>query len=78
MYDVATRQFYIDGLDGDDDFSLCFALGYELHKSIHFDLRYYLGVKDMVKSNASSFQFIENQNKSSVFSFSLGYSFHQW
>lgn len=78
MYDVATRQFYIDGLEGSDDFSLCFALGYELHQSIHFDLRYYLGVKDMVESNASSFQFIENQNKSSVFCFSVGYSFHQW
>jgi hypothetical protein len=78
MYDVATRQFYKDGLDGADDFSLCFALGYELHKSVHFDFRYYLGVKDMIKSNASSFQFIENQNKSSVFCFSLGYSFHQW
>lgn len=78
MYDVATRQFYKDGLDGADDFALCFALGYELHKSIHFDFRYYLGVKDMVKSNASSFQFIENQNKSSVFCFSVGYSFHKW
>ncbi|RZJ91991.1 MAG: hypothetical protein EOO20_03395 [Chryseobacterium sp.] len=78
MYDVATRQFYKDGLDGSDDLSLCLALGYELHSSIHFDFRYYLGVKDMIKSNASSFQFIENQNKSSVFCFSLGYSFHQW
>jgi len=78
MYDVATRQFYQDGLDGTDDFSLCFAAGYELHQSIHFDLRYYLGVKDVVKSNASSFQFIENQNKSSVICFSVGYSFHQW
>lgn len=78
MYDVATRQFYKDGLDGADDFALCFAVGYELHQSIHFDLRYYLGVKDVVKSNSSSFQFIENQNKSSVICFSLGYSFHQW
>jgi hypothetical protein len=78
MYDVATRQFYKDGLDGADDFSVCFAAGYELHQSIHFDLRYYLGVKDVVKSNASSFQFIENQNKSGVICFSLGYSFHQW
>jgi hypothetical protein len=78
MYDVATRQFYQDGLDGKDDFSLCFAVGYELHQSIHFDLRYYLGVKDVMNSNSSSFQFIENQNKSGVFSFSLGYSFHQW
>lgn len=78
MYDVATRQFYQDGLDGADDFSLCFALGYELQESIHFDFRYYLGVKDVVKSNASSFQFIENQNKNSTFCFSLGYSFHQW
>lgn len=77
-YDVATRQFYQDGLDGTDDFSLCFALGYELHKSIHFDLRYYLGVKDAIKSNASSFQFIENQNKINAISFSLGYSFHEW
>jgi len=78
MYDVATRQFYRDGLDAANDFSLCFALGYELHQSIHFDLRYYLGVTDVVKSNSSSFQFIENQNKSSVVCFSLGYSFHQW
>ncbi|OCB72865.1 outer membrane beta-barrel protein [Flavobacterium crassostreae] len=78
MYDVATRQFYQDGLDGTDDFSTCFALGYELHQSIHFDLRYYLGVKDMVKSNSASFQFIENQNKSTVICFSVGYSFHQW
>ncbi|MDN3672401.1 outer membrane beta-barrel protein [Flavobacterium branchiarum] len=78
MYDVATRQFYQDGLDGTDDFSLCFALGYELHQSIHFDLRYYLGVKDVVNSSSSSFQFIENQNKSGVLSFSLGYSFHEW
>lgn len=78
MYDVATRQFYQDGLDGVDDFSLCFALGYELHQSIHFDLRYYLGVKDVVNSSSSSFQFIENQNKSGVLSFSLGYSFHEW
>ncbi|MFB9057509.1 outer membrane beta-barrel protein [Mariniflexile ostreae] len=78
IYDVATRQFYQDGLDGADDFALCISLGYELRKSIHFDLRYYLGVKDVVKSNASSFQFIENQNKSSVISFSIGYSFHQW
>lgn len=78
MYDVATRQFYQDGLDGADDFSVSFALGYEFHESIHFDLRYYLGVKDVVKSNASSFQFIENQNKSGIVCFSLGYSFHQW
>ncbi|WP_348797331.1 outer membrane beta-barrel protein [Flavobacterium adhaerens] len=78
MYDVATRQFYKDGLDGVGDLSLCFSLGYELHKSVHFDLRYYLGVTDMVKSNAASFQFIENQNKSSVLCLSVGYSFHQW
>ena len=78
VFDVATRQFYQDGLDGVDDFSLAFAVGYELQDSIHFDLRYYLGVKDMVKSNAASFQFIENQNRSSVIAISLGYSFHQW
>lgn len=78
QYDVATRQFYIDGLEGTGDFSLSFGLGYELHKSIHFDFRYYLGVNDMIKSNASSFQFIENQNRSSAFSFTVGYSFHQW
>jgi len=78
MYDVATRQFYVDGLEGKGDFSLCFGLGYELHQSIHFDLRYYYGISDVIKTNPSSFQFIENQNKSSVFCFSVGYSFHQW
>ena len=78
FYDIEIRQFYQDGLRGTDDFSLCFALGYELRQSIHFDLRYYLGVKDMVESTASSFKFIENQNKSSTVCFSIAYSFHQW
>lgn len=78
QYDVATRQFYKDGLSGKGDFSLCFNLGYELHKSVHFDLRYYYGVNDAVKSYSNSFQFIENQNKSNVFSFCVGYSLHQW
>lgn len=78
MYDVTTRQFYVDGLEGQGDFSLCFGLGYELHQSVHFDLRYYYGINDVIATNPSTFQFIENQNKSSSISFTVGYSFHQW
>jgi hypothetical protein len=78
LYDVSTRQFYRDGLAGKDDFSMCFGLGYEFKKSIHFDMRYYFGVSDVVKSSQSSFQFIENKNRSSILSFSIGYSLHEW
>jgi hypothetical protein len=78
IYDVATRQFYIDGLEGANDFSLCFNLGYELKQSIHFDFRYYFGVSDAINSTASSFQFIENLNRSNTFVFSIGYSLHEW
>jgi hypothetical protein len=76
FFDVATRQFYQDGLaDGADDFSLAFAIGYEC-KSIHGYAIIWV-LKDIGKSNASSFQFIENRNKSSVICFILSYSFHQ-
>lgn len=78
LYDVVIRQFYLDGLKGTDDFSMCFALGYELKDNIHFDFRYYVGVKDMIESTPASFSFIENQNNSRTLCFSIGYSFHQW
>jgi hypothetical protein len=78
LYDVATRQFYRDGITGRDDFSMCFGLGYEFTKSVHLDMRYYFGVSDVVKSSQSSFQFIENKNRSSILSFSVGYSLHEW
>ena len=33
LYDVATRQFYRDGINGKDNFELSFSLGYELRES---------------------------------------------
>lgn len=78
QFDVATRQFYRDGINGKDDFSIAFSLGYELKKYLHCDLRYYLGVSDVIKSGSNSFQFIENKNQTSTLSFSLGYSLHEW
>lgn len=78
LYDVTTRQFYREGFSGGDDFSLSFSLGYELRQSIHFDLRYSLGVKDVIKSYSNSFQFVENENRTGIISFTIGYSFHKW
>jgi len=63
---------------GKDDFNLSFSLGYELEDNFHFDLRYYLGVGDMIGNRVTSFQFLENTNRNSYLSLSVGYSFHNW
>lgn len=76
--DTAHRQFYRDAIKGKDDFNLGFSLGYEFKEYLHFDLRYYMGIGDVMESKASSFQFIENTNRNSMLSFSIGYSFHTW
>lgn len=78
LYDTIYRQFYRDGIIGKDDFSLSFSLGYELRNSFHFDVRYYLGVGDMIGNRSTSFQFLENTNRNSLIALSVGYSFHQW
>lgn len=76
--DTSYRQFYRDAIKGKDDFNLNFSLGYEFKEYLHLDLRYHLGVGDMMESKASSFQFVENTNRNSVITLSLGYSFHTW
>ena len=78
LYDASHRQFYREGIVGKDDFSLSFSLGYELEDNFHFDLRYYLGVGDMIGNRSTSFQFLENANRNSYLSLSVGYSFHNW
>jgi hypothetical protein len=78
QYDIENRQFFRDGISGRNDLSICFSLGYELEKSIHFDVRYYFGVSDVVESREASFQFIENTNRSNVLALSIGYSFDKW
>lgn len=78
LYDTNYRQFYRDGIVGRGDFSLSFSLGYELKNSFHFDVRYYLGVGDMISSRSTSFQFLENTNRNTFLTLSVGYSFHQW
>jgi hypothetical protein len=78
QYDIANRQFFRDGISGRGDLSVCFSLGYEFKKSIHFDARYYFGVSDVVESREASFQFIENTNRSSILAISVGYSFDKW
>lgn len=77
-YDTNYRQFYRDGIEGKDDFQLSFNLGYELAHSFHFDLRYYLGLGDAVGTRSTSFQFIENTNRNTLLTLSVGYSFHNW
>lgn len=78
MYDTNYRQFYREGIVAKDDFNLSFSLGYELVDSFHFDLRYYLGVGDVLGNRSTSFQFLENTNRNSLFTLSVGYSFHHW
>lgn len=77
-FDTNYRQFYRDGIVGKDDFNLSFNIGYELNNAFHFDLRYYLGIADGIGTRNTSFQFIENTNRNTIFALSLGYSFHNW
>lgn len=78
MYDTNYRQFYREGIVAKDDFNLSFSLGYEMANSFHFDLKYYLGVGDVIGNRNTSFQFLENTNRNSLFTLSVGYSFHHW
>ncbi|MGA9638684.1 outer membrane beta-barrel protein [Flavobacterium sp.] len=75
QFDTEYRQFYRDGIEGSNDFSLSFLLGYEFKRNFNIDFRYYLGISDALKTKNNSFQFSENNNKTSTFSFSVGYSF---
>ncbi|MEJ8605190.1 outer membrane beta-barrel protein [Riemerella anatipestifer] len=77
-YDTNYRQFYRDGIVGKDDFNLSFSVGYELSQAFHFEARYYLGVGDMISNRSTSFQFLENTNRNSVMTLSLGYNFSNW
>ena len=78
QYDITTRQFFRDGIEGKNDFSISAGLGYEFQNSLHLDFRYYFGISDMIKNKESSFKFIENTNRNNILSFSIGYSFHNW
>lgn len=75
QFDTEYRQFYKDGIEGTNDFSLSFSLGYEFKRNFNIDFRYYLGVSDALKTKNNSFQFSENTNKTSTLGFSIGYSF---
>jgi hypothetical protein len=77
QYDTQYRQFYRDGFAGNNDFSLSLSLGYEFYKNFNLDLRYYLGISDAIKTKENSYEFIENNNRSATFSFSIGYSFER-
>lgn len=78
LYDTSYRQFYRDGIVGRDDISLSSSLGYEFSEFLHIEARYYYGLSDVVGNQSTSFQFLENSNKTSVFSLSIGYNFSQW
>lgn len=78
LYDTEYRQFYRDGIVGKDNFSLAFSLGYEFENGFHIDARYDLGLSDAIGNRTTSFQFLENHNRQSLLSLSVGYSFHQW
>ncbi|WP_018676025.1 outer membrane beta-barrel protein [Riemerella columbina] len=77
-YDTNYRQFYREGIVGKDDFNLSCSVGYELAEAFHFEARYYMGVGDAVGNRSTSFQFLENTNRTSTITLALGYNFSNW
>jgi len=55
------------------DFGLNFGVEYKMNNRISFDLRYNLGLTDLVKNRANN---NDNTMKNSVFSFSVDYTFN--
>lgn len=73
--DIRIQQQMRDVLKGRNNFSLAISMGYEFVNGITLDIRYYQGLSDVMVTEVNNFNFIENQNTSRVFQFTLGYAF---
>jgi hypothetical protein len=71
--DIREQQKKRNVLKGRSDFSVGVGAGYELENGFSFHLRYYHGLNDVMETLANNNHYIEVQNSSRVFQFTIGY-----
>lgn len=72
--DLDQQQQLRNVLKGKTNFGFLFQLGYEFWKiDLTVDLRYYVGMTDVLTTEANNYNFIENKNTNRSFFFTLGW-----
>jgi len=72
--DLDTQQLMRNVIKGRTNVSLGFGLGYQFFNMIYLDVRYCLGISDMIETMPNSYRFAENRNTANSFLFTLGYT----
>jgi hypothetical protein len=73
--DLETQQLMRSVIKGRTNVSIGFGLGYQFLNRVYVDARYTLGISDLIETQANSFRFKENSNKSNGFQLTVGYAF---
>jgi hypothetical protein len=72
--DLQIQQSLREVLKGKSDFSILAALGYEFEMGLILEARYKLGLTDVIETQSNGFNFIENENLSRGFQFTVGFA----
>lgn len=74
--DLAEQQQLRNVLKGKNNFGVLFHIGYEIfNPGINIELRYVLGLTDVVATQVNSYNFIENKNVNNTLQFTIGWDF---
>jgi hypothetical protein len=72
--DLETQRIMRTVIKGRTNVSLGLGLGYQFWNRIYVDVRYNLGLSDMIETLSNGFGFSETKNKTSGFQFTVGYT----
>jgi hypothetical protein len=74
--DLEQQQQLRNVLKGKTNFGFSFGIGYEFENiGLVIDARYFVGLTDVVETQANSYNFIENKNTNKAIQFTLGWDF---
>lgn len=71
--DLQIQQSLREVLRGSNDINLLLGIGADFEFGLQVELRYRLGLRDVLETQANGFNFIENENRSSGFSAMIGW-----
>lgn len=72
--DLQIEQSLKEVLKGKTDFSIMAGFGYDFEFGLVLEARYKLGLADVIETQSNGFNFIENDNFSRGFQFTIGYA----
>ena len=72
--DLQTQQLLRGVIKGRTNVTLSFGLGYQFWNRFYVDVRYYLGLSDMIETLHNNFGFAETVNLSNGFQVTLGFA----